>query len=100
MIERVRLTRHATKDMREARQWYDACRNKWGNVFLRRVRECMRAIQEMPRRFPPVHGEIRRAPVRQFPYGLIYGYSATEVTIYAVFHSARDPQKWMDRIEE
>jgi len=86
--------------MREARQWYDARRDEWGKVFLKRAQECMRAIQKMPRRFPRARGEVRRARVRQFPYEVIFGYSATEVTIYAIFHSAQDPQKWMDRLPE
>jgi hypothetical protein len=77
MIERVRLTPQATRDLREARQWYDARRKEWGKVFLKRVGECMRAIQEMPRRFPAAQGEIRRARVRQFSYEVMFGYSAS-----------------------
>lgn len=100
MIERVRFTPEAAREMREARRWYDARRPDWGKVFLKRIEECTRAIQEMGRRFPVAQSEIRRARVRQFPYEVIYAHSPTEVPIYAIFHSARDPQNWKDRLPE
>ncbi|HEV7403956.1 MAG TPA: type II toxin-antitoxin system RelE/ParE family toxin [Chthoniobacteraceae bacterium] len=98
MIERVRFTPQARRDVREAREWYDAQRGDWGKIFVRRLEECTRAIQEMPRRFPIAGGEVRRAKMRQFPYDIIYEYSSAEVTIHAVFHRSRDQQRWMDRL--
>jgi hypothetical protein len=31
---------------------------------------------------------------RRFPYAVFYAYAESIVTIYAVFHTSRDPEKW------
>src|SRR3954464_3783980 len=98
MIERVRFTSEAESDILEARRWYNAQRRGWGKVFLQRIRECTRAVQEMPGRFPVAQGEFRQVLVPQFPYRIIYGATAVEVTIYAVLHRARDLKAVRNRL--
>jgi len=36
--------------------------------------------------------------IRRFPYAVFYELSEATVTIYAVFHTSRDPSKWRQRL--
>jgi plasmid stabilization system protein ParE len=52
----------------------------------------------MPELHRKVHEDYRRALVRRFPYAVFYEYTRETVTIYAVFHTSRDPEKWRLRL--
>jgi toxin ParE1/3/4 len=41
---------------------------------------------------------VRRAPVRAFPYRLVYLRTATALRVLAVAHDAREPGYWTGRI--
>jgi len=45
-----------------------------------------------------VHEDYRRGLVRRFPYAVFYESVEDVVTIYCIFHTAREPQKWRDRL--
>jgi plasmid stabilization system protein ParE len=47
--------------------------------------------------YPVVHDTHRRSLIRRFPYAVFYENSHDKVTIYAVFHTARNPDKWRER---
>jgi plasmid stabilization system protein ParE len=48
--------------------------------------------------YPAVHESYRRSLTRRFPYAVFYESSEANVTIYAVFHTSRDPDKWRQRL--
>ena len=48
--------------------------------------------------YPVVHEGYRRSLIRRFPYAVFYESSEATVTIYAVFHTSRDPDKWRQRL--
>ncbi len=88
----------AEADIGEAYGWYENRRIGLGEEFLSRVDACVQQIIRNPEAYPPVHFSYRRALLRQFPYAAFYEYSDGHVTIYAVFHTARDPRKWRWRL--
>jgi plasmid stabilization system protein ParE len=45
-----------------------------------------------------VYEDYRRGLVRRFPYAIFYDYAGGAVTVYGVFHTARDPAKWRQRL--
>ena len=45
-----------------------------------------------------VHVTYRRALTRRFPYAIFYEYADDTVTVYSVFHTSRDPEKWRQRL--
>jgi plasmid stabilization system protein ParE len=45
-----------------------------------------------------VHEEFRRALVRRFPYAVFYEHTNTTVTVYCIFHTSREPEKWRKRL--
>jgi hypothetical protein len=40
----------------------------------------------------------RRGLVRRFPYAVFYEYTNDAMTVYCVFHTSRDPEKWRQRL--
>ena len=45
-----------------------------------------------------VHEEYRRALVRRFPYAVFYEVTDATVTVYCIFHTSREPEKWRKRL--
>ena len=87
----------AEYDLDEAYAWYESQRVGSGEDFMRRVDACIQSIRRRPSMYAIVEENYRRALVRRFPYAVYYEYADDRITIYAVFHSARDQNKWKRR---
>ena len=88
----------AELDIAEAYRWYEGRRTGLGEEFLSSVDACLEGIRRWPSMHAMVHEDYRRALIRRFPYAVFYEQSVTMVTIYAVFHTSRDPGKWRLRL--
>lgn len=91
------LRKEAAADLVEAVEWYDARRGGLGQDYLRAVRAVLTAIEESPERFPIVRGNIRRAPLRRFPYAIFYTMEEDQTVVIACMHFRRDPRRWQSR---
>jgi plasmid stabilization system protein ParE len=69
-----------------------------GEDFLSCIDACIEAILRVPEMYAMVHENYRRGLTRRFPYAIFYEYVEGRVTIYGVFHTSRDPEKWRDRL--
>ena len=85
-------------DIAEAYLWYEGRRAGLGDEFLSSVDACLESIRRRPEMYPVVHESYRRSLIRRFPYAVFYELSEATVTIYAVFHTSRDPDKWRQRL--
>ena len=88
----------AEQDVDEAYAWYEGRRVGLGEEFLGCVDSCVHAICRNPESCEFAHKNYRRSSVRRFPYIIFYKYVNNIVTVYCVFHSSRDPQKWRRRL--
>jgi plasmid stabilization system protein ParE len=88
----------AESDIAEAYTWYEGRRIGLGEEFLNSVDACLESIRRRPEMYPVVHEGYRRSLIRRFPCAVFYELSETAVTIYAVFHTSRDPNKWRRRL--
>ena len=86
-------------DVFEAYAWYESRRPGLGEEFLTCVDACIQVICRHPEMYTKVYEDYRRAMIRRFPYAVFYEYSESVVTIYCVFHTSRDPEKWRQRLE-
>lgn len=86
-------------DLAGAYSWYEQQRGGLGAEFLNCVDACIQNVIRHPEMYTAVYRSFRRALVRRFPYGIFYEYSCGAVTVYGIFHSAEDPQKWRLRLE-
>jgi toxin ParE1/3/4 len=98
MAARLTIAPEATQDLGKAYDWYECRRIGLGEDFFGAVDACIQAICRKPEMYAKVHEDYRRGLVRRFPYVVFYEYASGCVTVYGVFHTARDPQKWRERL--
>ena len=88
----------AKLDIAEAYIWYECRRAGLGEEFLSSVDACLEGIRRWLGMYAAIHEDFRRALIRRFPYTIFYEQLPATVTIYAVFHTSRDPDKWRRRL--
>jgi toxin ParE1/3/4 len=101
----IRFEDEAEQEYRAAARWYDDQRAGLGTEFLDTVDATLAHIVRFPRAgvfVPRVPAElrVRRAPVKRFPYHIVYINLETETTIrvLAVAHDRRKPGYWKSRL--
>lgn len=92
----VVLTAEAEADFDAAADWYQE-KAGLGARFTARVREALNRVGQMPEVHAVLQGEVRRAKVATFPYGLDYRVRVDRVEVIAVLHNRRDPSVWKGR---
>jgi plasmid stabilization system protein ParE len=97
MAANLVITPEAEIDLDAAYSWYEQKVGR-GEDFLGRVDACIQAILRFPEMHALFHRNYRRALVRRFPYAVFYEYADDTVTVYCVFHTAQDPEKWRQRL--
>ena len=50
-----------------------------------------------PKRYPMVDGDIREAPIPNFPFCIYYRVRNQRFVVLAVYHQFRDPSGWKAR---
>ncbi len=98
MAAEIVLTPEATEDADAAYAWYEGQRIGLGEDFLVCLEACFERISRNPELSPMVREPYRRALVRRFPYAVYFKSADGRVTVYAIFHTARDPKKWRRRL--
>lgn len=98
MAAELILGPEADRDLAGAYEWYEGRRTGLGEDFLSQIDAGIHTILRTPESHAFVHEKYRRALMRRFPYAIYYEYEEGTVTIYAVFHTARDPAKWRERL--
>ena len=88
----------AEQDLAEAYGWYEARRIGLGEEFVSSVEACIETIRRTPEMHALVHENYRRGFVRRFPYAVFYEKTEGRVTVYGIFHTSRDPEKWKKRL--
>jgi plasmid stabilization system protein ParE len=69
-----------------------------GFDFLRALEACDQLIHRHPQMHQMVHEHYRRALLRRFPFAIFYEHGDGKITVYAVFHVAQSPDKWLERM--
>jgi len=98
MAAELIIAPEAEQDMAEAYGWYEGRRTGLGEELLSCVDARIEAIRRTPEMHAVVHENYRRGLVRRFPYAVFYEYVGGTVTVYCVFHTSRDPDKWRQRL--
>jgi plasmid stabilization system protein ParE len=93
------LTLHSTAkaEIQEAYDYYEQQRPGLGHQFLLAVRRTLAAVEKTPLLYPKIRKEVRRAPVRRFPYTILYLAEPENTVVIACFHGRRNPKRWHSR---
>ena len=71
MARRLALQQQSDLDIQAAALWYENQLTGLGIRFLDELDEVFRRIENNPKQFPKLEGEVRRALLRHFPYGIL-----------------------------
>jgi toxin ParE1/3/4 len=88
----------AQAELDAAAQWYGERKKGLGTEFLDAVAEAIARIQKYPKVFPLFRDtEIRKYPMKRFPYLIFFEEFHAHIAVYAFAHAKRKPGYWLSR---
>jgi toxin ParE1/3/4 len=91
------LRPYVEHDIDTAATWYEERRPGLKRGFVEEVEAALSRIQHNPFLYAVVHLDMRRAPLRRFPYGIYYALIREEIHVLAVVGDSRHPSIWQRR---
>jgi len=88
----------AEADLAAAFDWYEEQRFGLGTEFLNQVERCLERIEDFPEGNPVIYRKCRRALTNRFPYKVFYVVERDYISVVAIMHAARHPQRWRTRL--
>jgi len=87
----------AEHELQEAVEYYEDIESGLGYDLSVEVYSTIQRAVAYPRAWPVLVGEIRRALVRRFPYGVLYSEEEGTLLVVAVMNLHREPGYWKGR---
>ncbi len=87
----------ARNDLDQALEWYDNVHEGLAHDFMSQVERTLDNIISHPLSYPAISGNVRRAMLHQFPYGVFYMVKKTLIVVISMFHTSRSPSVWQTR---
>ena len=86
----------AEADALDAQAWYAEHSEATASRFAADLTNTIERMAERPEAFARVHGRVRRAVLRRFPYAVYFFMESGAVVVLAV-HGRQDPARWKVR---
>lgn len=101
----VRFSAEAASELDAAAAWYDEQQQGLGEAFVDALDAVLAHLADWPGAGALVSGlagglDVRRVPVRRFPYHLAYVVLEDHLRVLAVAHDRRRPGYWKPRAAE
>ena len=94
-----RFDLEALAEYEAAARYYADRQSELGLRFITCVEDAIALLCESPDRWRVFAGnEVRRAPTKVFPYGILYTVESDHILIVAVTHYSREPGYWQTRL--
>ena len=93
MVRKIVVQPGAEEDTEDAYNWYEDQQTGLGGLFLEELAAFYKKIELNPEIFGNATKRYKQAILNRFPYVVIYEITKTELHIYAVFHTSRNPAK-------
>lgn len=89
------LKDEASVDFSEAYVWYEEQRDGLGNEFREEVFNKLKLVCTNPLHYKKNYKNFHEALVDRFPFLIVYTIDAqqNEITVFAIFHTSRNPRK-------
>lgn len=91
MAVRILYKTAAEAEIEEAFGAYETVRQGLGIDFLEELARIEGHLHANPALYQRIEGEMRRAVLRRFPYGLFYVVDGEQVNVLGCLHLHRDP---------
>jgi mRNA-degrading endonuclease RelE of RelBE toxin-antitoxin system len=76
---------------KEAYDWYEQQSKGLGEIFLSELNTCYKKIETQPTFYKKAKKNFRQIRLKRFPYLVVYEILKSEVVVFAVFHTSRNP---------
>jgi toxin ParE1/3/4 len=96
-VNRIRFHELGSRELLDARDYYDNLVYRLGEKFVIEVERCLNIIKTNPLAYPVVKQNVRKAVVIKFPYSILYRVEKDNIYILAVMHQKRKPKYWVER---
>jgi mRNA-degrading endonuclease RelE of RelBE toxin-antitoxin system len=87
----------AEKELNEAIEYYNKCKNGLGFEFTEEVYLAIQEIISFPKAWTNMSANTRRCLLKRFPYGIIYNIDKAQLFIIAVMQLNKKPDYWTKR---
>jgi plasmid stabilization system protein ParE len=84
-------------ELYESINYYQAKSDLATNKFKTELKETIHLIEQNPKLFPVKFSNKRHAPLKNFPYSLIYIVHKRNVYVLSIFHQSMNPKIWKNR---
>ena len=103
MSKPVQFEDEADAEYRAAGRWYEERVVGLGIEFFDAVDAVLDQITRLPKagtlvRRVPTDLQVRRAPVKRFPYHVVYLETLSAIRVLAISHDRRRPRYWTSRL--
>jgi hypothetical protein len=78
---------------KEAYDWYNEQQAGLGDVFLNELENGYDKLESWPDAYQKIKNNYRHLVLHTFPYVIVFTIIKTDVIVYAVFHTSRNPSK-------
>lgn len=95
---RREIAASAQAEFKEAFDFYESRQTGLGDELTADFESAVREILRNPAIGRRLSGDVRRWPLHQFPYALIYQIRQDSILIVAVAHFRRRPGYWRKRL--
>ena len=103
MTKPARFEDEADAEYRAGGRWYEERVVGLGIEFFDAVDAALDQIARLPKagtlvRRVPLDLQVRRAPVKRFPYHVVYLETSSTIRVLAIAHDRRRPGYWTSRL--
>lgn len=86
-------TDFADQDIWEAAQWYEARQEELGSKFIDDIENVLAYLENNPFLYKEIFPNVYQAPLRKFPFVVLYKIKDKIVIVVAVFNCYQSPKK-------
>jgi len=98
MTFQVLFRPEAKADLNTAFDWYEGQLSGLGREFLMAVDLSLAILERSPEIYQKTYKDVRRMPLKRFPFAVFYVFRTEIIQILAVLHARKDPQGWKERV--
>jgi plasmid stabilization system protein ParE len=95
---RIKVSRDARRELKEAANWYDDRKLGLGDEFVAACDQLFKLIAANPGRHMHVGRGFHRCLMPRFPYVVFYEPKRDALIIAGVIHGSRNPAFWRQRL--
>jgi toxin ParE1/3/4 len=96
---KIELSNEAEIDFDKSYEFYTLKSEKNSDNFYKSINSALNKICKSPSVNPKIYKEIRKLVLKKFPFVIYYQIDEMVIRIIAIFHTSRNPNIWLDRIE-